>query len=109
MSVAEDPGGCEHVGDKYVTYNKCKEGRPRYYFPPFPPISEEEEEAQREAERSAERDVEHKVKRMLGDIYERLEGSGKGPMEPGSNLHVGSRQYGSQSAGHDSVLGTDGR
>jgi hypothetical protein len=54
MSVAEDPGGREHVGDGYVTYNRRKEGRSRSNFPPFPPSPEEEEEAQREAERRAE-------------------------------------------------------
>jgi hypothetical protein len=78
MSAAEDPEGHEHIGDKYVTYNRRKEGRPRSDFPPFPPNSEEEEEAQREAERRAEQEVE----RMLGDRYERPEGSGKAPMDP---------------------------
>jgi hypothetical protein len=82
MSAAEDPGGREHVGDEYVTYNKRKEGRPRPDFPPFPPSSEEEEEAQREAERRAEREAEHEAERMLGDRYERPEGSGKAPMDP---------------------------
>jgi hypothetical protein len=78
MSVAEDPGDREHIGDEYVTYNRRKEGRPRPDFPPFPPSLEEEEEAQREAERR----VEHEAKRMLGDRYERPEGSGKAPMDP---------------------------
>jgi hypothetical protein len=61
MSVAEDLGGREHVGDKYVTYNRCKEGRPRPDFPPFPPSAEEEEEAQREAERRPECEAEHEA------------------------------------------------
>ena len=51
-------------------------------FPPFPPNSEEEEEAHKEAERRAEPEAEREVERMLGDRYERLEGSGKAPMEP---------------------------
>jgi hypothetical protein len=54
MSAAEDPDGREHVGDKYVTYNRRKERRARPNFPPFPPSSEEEEEAHREAERRVE-------------------------------------------------------
>jgi hypothetical protein len=54
MSAAEDLGGREHIGDEYVTYNRRKEGRPRFDFPLFPPSSEEEEEAQSEAERRAE-------------------------------------------------------
>ena len=78
MSTTEDPDDCEHVGDEYVTYNMHKERRPRPNFPPFPPSSEEEEEAQREAERRAEREAE----RILGDRYEQPEGSGKVPMEP---------------------------
>jgi hypothetical protein len=78
MSAAEDPEGREHVGDEYVTYNGRKERRPRPDFPPFPPSSEEEEEAHGEVERRAE----HEVERMLGDRYERPEGSGKAPMEP---------------------------
>jgi hypothetical protein len=82
MSVAEDPRGREHVRDEYVTYNRRKEGRPRSDFPPFPPSSEEEEETQREAKRKAEREAEREAKRMLGDIYERPEGSGKAPMDP---------------------------
>jgi hypothetical protein len=45
MSAAEDPGGREHIGDEYVTYNRRKKGRPRSDFPPFPPSLEEEEEA----------------------------------------------------------------
>jgi hypothetical protein len=53
MSAAEDPEGREHVGDEYVTYNRHKERRHRLDFPPFPPSSEEEEEAHREAERRA--------------------------------------------------------
>jgi hypothetical protein len=51
-------------------------------FPPFPPSSEEEEEAHREAERRAEREAEHEAERMLGDRYERPEGSGKAPVDP---------------------------
>jgi hypothetical protein len=47
-------------------------------FPPLPPGSEEEEEAHREAERMAE----CVAKRMRGDRYERLKGSGKAPMDP---------------------------
>jgi hypothetical protein len=82
MSAAKDPRGREHVGDEYVTYNRRKEGRPRPDFPPFPPSSEEEEEAQREAKRRAEREAEHEAERMLGDRYERPEGSGKAPMDP---------------------------
>jgi hypothetical protein len=49
---------------------------------PFPPSSEEEEEAHREAERRAERQAEHEAKRMLGDRYERPEGSGNPPVDP---------------------------
>ena len=82
MSAAEDPGGCEHVGDEYVTYNRRKEGRPRSAFPPFPPSSEEEEEAQREAKRRAEHEAESETERMMGDRFERPESSGKSPMEP---------------------------
>jgi hypothetical protein len=78
MSAAEDPEGREHVGDEYVTYNRHQERRHRPDFPPFPPSSEEEEEAHREAERRAEREAE----RMLGDRYERPEGSGKAPVDP---------------------------
>jgi hypothetical protein len=78
MSAAEDPEGHEHAGDEYVTYNRYKERRHRLDFPPFPPSSEEEEESHREAERRAEREVE----RMLGDRYERPEGSGKAPVDP---------------------------
>jgi hypothetical protein len=70
MSVAEDPEGCQHVGDKYVTYNRHKERRHMPDFPPFHPISEEEEEAHIEVERRAEHEAEHEVERMLGDIYE---------------------------------------
>ena len=47
MSVAEDPEGREHVGDEYVTYNRRRERRSRLDFPPFPPSSNEEEEAHR--------------------------------------------------------------
>jgi hypothetical protein len=76
MNTTEEPDGREHVGDEYVTYNRRKERRPN--FPPFPPSSEEEEEAQREAKRR----IEHEAERSIGDRYERLEGSGKAPMEP---------------------------
>jgi hypothetical protein len=82
MSAAEDPEDREHVGDEYVTYNRNKERRSRPDFPPFPPNLEEEEEAHREAERRAECDAEREAERMLGDRYERSEGSGKAPMEP---------------------------
>jgi hypothetical protein len=82
MSAAEDPDGREHVGDEYVTYNRHKERRSRPDFPSFPPSSEEEEEAHREAERRAECEVECEAERMLGDRFERPEGSGKAPMEP---------------------------
>jgi hypothetical protein len=78
MSATEDPEGREHVGDEYVTYNMRKEIRHRLDFPAFPLSLEEEEEAHREAERRAEREAE----RMLGDIYERPESSGKVPIEP---------------------------
>jgi hypothetical protein len=79
---AEDPEGHEHVGDEYVTYNKHQERRHRPDFPPFPPSSEEEEEAHREEERRAEREAEPEAERMLGDRYERPEGSGKAPVDP---------------------------
>jgi hypothetical protein len=82
MSAAEDPEGREHVGDEYVTYSRHKETRHRPDFPSFPLSSEEEEEAHREAERSAEREAEHEAERMLGDRYERLEGSGKALVDP---------------------------
>jgi hypothetical protein len=65
MSAAEDPKGREHVGDEYVTYNRHKPD-----FPPFPPSSEEEEEAHREAERKEEHEAECEAERMLGDKYE---------------------------------------
>jgi hypothetical protein len=107
MSTAKDPEGHEHVGDEYVTYKRRKERRPRPDFLPFPPNSEEEEETHMEAKRRVERQVEHEAERMLGDIYERLEGSGKAPMEPESNLHASTQQSGSQSACHDSVFGAD--
>jgi hypothetical protein len=61
MSAAEDPEGCEHVGDGYVTYNRHQERRHRPDSPPFPPSSEEEEEAHREAERRAEREAEREA------------------------------------------------
>jgi hypothetical protein len=77
MSLAGDPEGREHVGDEYVTYNRRRERRPRPDFPSFPPSSEEDEEAHREAERRAE----HEAERLMGDAYERPEGSGKAPMD----------------------------
>jgi hypothetical protein len=58
------------------------ERRHRLDFPPFPPSSEEEEEAHKEAKRRAEREAEHKAERMLGDRYERPKGSGKAPVDP---------------------------
>jgi hypothetical protein len=82
MSVAEDPEGHEHIGDEYVTYNRHKERRNRHDFPSFPRSSEEEEEAHKEAERRAECEAEREAERMLGDRYERLEGSGKAPVDP---------------------------
>jgi hypothetical protein len=82
MSAAEDPEGREQVGDEYVTYNKHQKRRHRPDFPPFPPSSEEEEEAHREAERRAECEAEREAKRILGDRYERPEGSGKAPVDP---------------------------
>jgi hypothetical protein len=82
MSSSENPEGREHVDDEYVTYNQRKERRPRPYFSPFPPSSEEEEEVQREAERRAEHEVKHEAKRMMGDRFKRPEGSRKAPMNP---------------------------
>jgi hypothetical protein len=81
MSAAEDPEGREHVGDEYVTYNRHQERRHKHVFPPFPPSSEEEEEVHREAERRAEREDEREAERMLGDRYERPEGSGNAPVD----------------------------
>ena len=78
MNSAEEPDGREHEGDEYVTYNQCKGRRDKPNFPPFPPSSEEEEEALREAERRAELEAE----KRLGDRYERPEGSGKTPVDP---------------------------
>jgi hypothetical protein len=82
MSAVEDPEGRGDVGDEYVTYSRHQERRHRPDFPPFPPSSEEEEEAHREAERRAEREAEREAERMLGDRYERPEGSGKAPVDP---------------------------
>jgi hypothetical protein len=65
MSAGEDPRGHEHVGDEYVTYNICKEGQPRFDFPPFPPSLEEEEETQRKVDARVEREVECEAERML--------------------------------------------
>jgi hypothetical protein len=70
MSAVEDPEGSEHVGDEYATYNRHQERGHRPDFPPFPPSSEEEEEAHREVERRAEHEAECEAKRMLGDRYE---------------------------------------
>jgi hypothetical protein len=36
----------------------------------------------REAKRRAEHEAEHEAQRMMGDKYERPEGSGKAPMDP---------------------------
>jgi hypothetical protein len=82
MSVEEDPESHEHVGDEYVTCNRHQERRHRPDIPPFLHSLEEEEEAHKEAERRAEREVE----RMLGDKYERPEGSGKAPVNPEANF-----------------------
>jgi hypothetical protein len=87
MSTSKDPDGHEHVRDEYVTYNRRKERRPRPDFPPFPPNSEEKEETHREEKRRAE----HEAERMLGDRYERPEGSGKAPWnqrQPSCRLSV---------------------
>jgi hypothetical protein len=81
MSAEEDPEGREHIGDEYVTYNRHQERRHRPDFPPFPPSSEEEEEAHREAERRVEHEDEREAERMLGDRYEQPEGSGKAPID----------------------------
>ena len=70
MSAVEDPEGHEHVGDKYVTYNRHQERSHRPDFPPFPPSSEEEEEAHIEVERRVEREAECEAETILGDIYE---------------------------------------
>jgi hypothetical protein len=75
-SSIENPEGREHIGDEYVTYNRRRERRADY--PSFPHSSEEEEEAHREAERREEREAE----RMMGDRYERPEGSGKASVDP---------------------------
>jgi hypothetical protein len=82
MSAAEDPEGREHVGEKYVTYNRHQERRHRPDFPLFPPSSEEEEEAHREEKRREEPEAEHEAERILGDRYERPQGSGKAPIDP---------------------------
>jgi hypothetical protein len=78
MNPTEEPDGREHEGDEYVTYNRRRGRRDRPNFLPFPPSSEEVEEALREAERRAEREAE----KRLGDRYERPEGSGKAPVYP---------------------------
>jgi hypothetical protein len=79
MGWTEEPEGCEHVGDEYVTYNRRKERRPRIDYPPFPPSSKEEEEE--EMHREVEIREECEAERMMGDIYERPKRSGKAPME----------------------------
>jgi hypothetical protein len=110
MSTAEDPDGREHVGDEYVTYNRCKERRPRPNFPPLPPSLEEEEEAHREAERRAERKAKCEAERMLGDRYERPEGSGKAPMEPKATfMQVISDMLASQQTMSQSLAQVDDR
>jgi hypothetical protein len=83
MSTVEEPDGREHEGDEYVTYSRRKGRRDRPNFPPFPPSSEEEEEALREVERQAEHEAEREAEKRLGDMYERPEGSGKAPADPG--------------------------
>jgi hypothetical protein len=83
MGSAKNSEGREHVGDEYVTYNRRMERRrPRTNYPPFPPSLEEEEEAHREAERRVEHEAEREAERMMGDKYERPEGSGKALMDP---------------------------
>jgi hypothetical protein len=82
MIASKDPEGHEHVGDEYANYNRHHEKRHRPDFPPFSPNSEEEEEAHREVERRIEREAECEAERMLGDRYERPEGSGKAPVDP---------------------------
>jgi hypothetical protein len=51
-------------------------------IPPFPSSSKEEEEVHREVERRKENKTKHEVDKMIGNIHERLEGSGKAPMDP---------------------------
>jgi hypothetical protein len=96
MSSIDNSEVREHVGDEYVTYKRCRERRsPRENYPPFPHSLEEEEEAHR----AAERKVEHEVERMMGDMYGRLEGSGKSPMDPDATfMHVISNLVISQQA-----------
>jgi hypothetical protein len=65
MNPAGEPDGREHEGDEYVTYNRRKGSRDIPNFPPFPPSSEEEEEALREAERRAECEAEREAKKRL--------------------------------------------
>jgi hypothetical protein len=86
MSSSENLEGHEHIGDEYVTYNRRRERRPRPDFPPFPPSSEEEEEAQREAEKRVEHEAKREAERMMGDRFERPEGSGKEPMDPNATF-----------------------
>jgi hypothetical protein len=61
MSAAKYPEGREHVGDEYVTYNRHQERRHMLDFPPFPPSSEEEEEAHIKTERRAECEADHEA------------------------------------------------
>jgi hypothetical protein len=86
MSSTGNPKGHEHIGDEYVTYNSCRERRPRPDYSPFPPNSEEEEEVHREAKRRVEYEVKREAERIMGDRYERPEGSGKAPMDPEATL-----------------------
>jgi hypothetical protein len=67
MNTTEEPDDRENIGDEYVTYNRQRGRRDMPKFPPFPPSSEEEEEAQKEAERRAEREAEREAERRLGD------------------------------------------
>jgi hypothetical protein len=82
MNSAEEPDGREHEGDEYVMYSRRKGRRDRPNFFPFPPSSEEEEEALREVEWRAECEAKRKAEKRLGDRYERPEGSGKAPTDP---------------------------
>jgi hypothetical protein len=54
MNTVEEPDDHEHVGDKYVTYNRRRGRRDMPNFPPFPHSSEEEEEAHKEEARQRE-------------------------------------------------------
>jgi hypothetical protein len=74
------------LADRTWIFYRHKERRHRPDLPPFPPSLEEEEEAHREAERRVEREAEHEAERMLGDRYERPEGSGKALVDPETNF-----------------------